>query len=91
MPKSSEVINYRTVKEVLHRPADARIGKSGLSPGFIENIKQLIKHHKIIKVKILQYISKEEVIEIANLLSQKTDSNLVLTRGRTFILEKKNV
>ena len=79
--------HQRTIKEVLQGRADAQIGKNGLSHSFIENIRSLLDFHKIIKVKVLQTMSKKEVLEIAKKLSESTNSVVVETRGRTFILK----
>ena len=81
---------HRTIREVLQGRADAQIGKKGLSFSFIENIRSLLESHKIIKVKVLQMMSKEEVLEIAKKLSESTNSVVMEIRGRTFILKIKS-
>jgi len=69
-----------------------RIGKRGITEENIQEIKNVLKKHKIMKVKLLKNFreiypyNKEEV---AKILVEKTKSKIVEIRGFTIILAKK--
>ena len=69
-----------------------RIGKRGITEENIQEIKNVLKKHKIMKVKLLKNFreiypyNKEEV---AKILAEKTESKIVEIRGFTIILAKK--
>ncbi len=69
-----------------------RIGKKGITEQNINEIKNILKKYKVVKIKLLKNfreiydIDKEE---IAQLLAEKTDSKIVEIRGFTIVLSKK--
>lgn len=78
-------------KEVLLGDPQTILGKKGIenNEGFVNHVKQLLKTHKIIKVKILKTALHDmKVDELADFIAQKTDSYLIDLRGRTIILSK---
>ncbi len=77
----------RNITSVQHGPTDIHIGKHGLTSSILEEIKARLERHKIIKIKILPKMTKEEVKQIAEQTAKKTHSRIRETRGRTFILE----
>ena len=66
------------------------LGKSGLSEGFVENVKSLLKKKRIIKIKIQKGVfNKETLVDTIIELSKRTRSHCLDQRGRVFILSKK--
>jgi RNA-binding protein len=64
-----------------------RMGKSGLTTGVLEEIKNQLKLHNLIKVKLLKSLvdsidKKAFISEIAD----STNSELILSVGNTFVL-----
>jgi RNA-binding protein YhbY len=66
-------------QRVLDEKPHMQIGKSGFTPGQLEHIKQLFKHQKILKIKILADAAKS--IGIETILQE------MLTHLRIFILD----
>ena len=70
--------------------ASTHIGKNGVTPSLIEEIKRQIKDNKLIKVKLLK--SAVEAMpreEIAKDLAEKTVSELIEVKGNTVVLFKR--
>ena len=79
-------------KEIMRRSKDIdptlHVGKDGLKDGVLEELKTQIKAHRIVKVKVLPN-SESETRDIADALSQATDSVIVDVRGNVVILTDK--
>jgi len=70
--------------------ASTHIGKNGVTPSLIEEIKRQLKDNKLIKVKLLK--SAVEAMpreEIAKDLAEKTVSELIEVKGNTVVLFKR--
>ena len=79
-------------KNVLLSDPHTILGKKGLhnNKGFINHVNQLLKTHKIIKIKILKTALHDmKIDELAHHIAQKTESYLLDLRGRTIILSSK--
>jgi len=75
-------------KALLSKP-HVILGKNGITDQFITHIKNLIKKQKIIKIKVLKSALQESNIdEIANEVSNATDSFLLDVRGNKIILSQ---
>ncbi|TDT69761.1 RNA-binding protein [Hypnocyclicus thermotrophus] len=72
--------------------AVVRIGKDGLTDNIIENIENAIRVKELIKVKALQNaeLSKQELREIAEKISKKSEIEIVDIIGKTIIFFKEN-
>jgi RNA-binding protein len=79
-------------KEIMRRANDIsatlHVGKDGLKDSVFEELKLQIKTHRIVKVKVLPN-SESETQDIADALSQATDSVIVDVRGNVLILTDK--
>lgn len=65
------------------------LGKKGITEDLINHIKKLVKVYKVIKIKALKTIVKKQNIkELANIISEKTETYLLDVRGFTFIISK---
>lgn len=66
-----------------------QVGKNGVSDNLIETLENSLIAHELVKVSVLQncMIDKKEVAET---LSNNTDSDIVQIIGRTIIFYRKN-
>lgn len=76
------------LKSVIHGRTNVHIGKNGITPGLIEEIRSQIKKKKIIKVKFLDLHNFDDINDAAGQLAKATETGLVETRGHTCILRK---
>ena len=68
------------------------LGKNGITNEFITHVLQLLKRYKIIKVKALRSIAtRANIKELANKISNLTNSHLLDVRGRIIILSKYHI
>ncbi len=79
-------------KKVLLSPPHATLGKKGITEEFILHVRHLLKKYKIIKIKMLKSIAtKSNIRDIAEQISNFTNSYLLDIRGKTFIISKKKI
>jgi len=82
-------------KKVLLGEPHCILGKkcsSGITEEFIVHVLNLLKRYRIIKVKALKSVAnKANIKDIANQVSERSNSYLLDLRGRTFILSKKPI
>jgi RNA-binding protein len=74
------------------RVADLRIGKKGITPELLQEVKRRIKEHRTLKVKILRAALTTEngVDQLAQSLVESADAHLVEVRGHTFVMTRKS-
>lgn len=66
-----------------------RIGKKGITPSLIDEIKKQLKRKKKVKIKILSsFIKGKDKKQIANDIASRTSAKLVSRVGFVFALEK---
>ncbi len=65
------------------------IGKSGLSPGVVDDAAGQLKARGLIKVKILLKMDRGEVAALAGEMADRTGAALLQVKGRTFLLYRK--
>lgn len=65
-----------------------KVGKAGLSEGFLKSVDEALAHHELIKVKFTEF--KEEKKTLAPLLAEKTASQLIMRVGNVAVLYRKN-
>jgi RNA-binding protein len=79
-------------KEIMRRSKDMtatlHIGKDGLKESVFEELRAQIKVHRIVKVRVLPN-SESDRTDIADALSQATDSVIVDVRGNVLVLTDK--
>ncbi|WP_290773831.1 ribosome assembly RNA-binding protein YhbY [Anaerofustis sp.] len=76
-------------KEASKMQPIVHIGKDGMSDNIVIQVKDALKARELIKGKIQQN-SLEDVREVSEYLAEKTDSQVVITMGSTFVLYKRN-
>jgi RNA-binding protein len=64
--------------------AALKVGKEGLSPQFLAALDEVLKHHALVKVKFDEF--KEQKMELAPQLAEKSDSHLVTRVGNVVVL-----
>jgi RNA-binding protein len=64
-----------------------KVGKAGLSEGFLKSVDEALAHHELIKVKFADF--KEEKKTLAPLLAEKTASHLIMRVGNVAVLYRK--
>ena len=81
----------REIIEKIHGRADVNIGKRGLTPEVIEEIKKRLKSQGIVKIKINKNIRKESFDrkEFARKLAEAVDAEITDLRGYTIVLVKR--
>lgn len=80
-------------KEIQKQPDILKIGKFQITEGIIKQIKELLKSHGIIKIKILKAAFNEDS-EKDDLIAQvlkETNAYLLDYRGNNFIISKNSV
>jgi RNA-binding protein len=71
-----------------HMEASLKVGKQGLSEGFIKTLDEELSRHELVKVKFAEF--KEQRKELAPQLAEKTQSHLVTLLGNVVILYRQN-
>ena len=61
-----------------------KVGKAGLSEGFLKSVDEGLSHHELVKVKFVEF--KEEKKTLAPLLAEKTCSQLIMRVGNVVVL-----
>ena len=63
-----------------------KIGKAGLSEGFIRSVDMALAQHELVKIKFAEF--KEQKKELAPQLAEKTASHLVMRVGNVMVLHR---
>jgi RNA-binding protein len=70
-----------------HLEPTFKLGKAGLSEGFISSIVEAFNHRDLIKVKFVEF--KDEKKTLAPALAEKTGSQLIMRVGNVAVLYRK--
>jgi len=63
-----------------------KVGKAGLSEGFIRSVDLALAQHELVKIKFAEF--KEQKKELAPQLAEKTASHLVMRVGNVMVLHR---
>jgi len=63
-----------------------KVGKAGLSEGFIRSVDLALAQHELVKIKFVEF--KTEKKELAPQLAEKTASHLVMRVGNVMVLHR---
>lgn len=66
-----------------------QIGKSGAAPEVVKSIDEVLEARELIKIAVLDNCF-EEVRDIANVVAERTRSDVVQVIGRKFVLYRKS-
>ena len=74
------------------RVADVRIGKKGVTPELLKEVKRRIKERRTLKVRILRAALTDVsgADQLAQSLVDAADAHLVEVRGHTFVMTRKS-
>ena|SRR5687768_9205293 len=68
--------------------ASLKVGKQGLSDGFIKTLNEELDRHELVKLKFVEF--KEQRKELAPQLAERTQSHLVTLLGNVVVLYRPN-
>jgi RNA-binding protein len=63
-----------------------KVGKAGLSEGFIRTVAEELSRHELVKIKFAEF--KEDKKTLAPLLAEKTSSHLIMRVGNVVVLHR---
>ena len=63
-----------------------KVGKAGLSEGFIRTVSDALAQHEMVKIKFVEF--KDQKKELAPQLAEKTGSHLVMRVGNVMVLHR---
>ncbi|HZQ45500.1 MAG TPA: YhbY family RNA-binding protein [Verrucomicrobiae bacterium] len=64
-----------------------KVGKAGLSEGFVKSVAEGLAIHELVKVKFAEF--KEDKKTLAPLLAEKTSSHLIMRVGNVVVLYRR--
>ena len=68
--------------------ASLKVGKQGLSDGFIKTLNEELDRHELVKLKFVEF--KDQRKELAPQLAERTQSHLVTLLGNVVVLYRPN-
>lgn len=68
--------------------ASLKVGKQGLSPGFLATLDQELARHELVKVRLEEF--KEQRKELAPELAAKSSAQLIALVGHVVLLYRQN-
>lgn len=63
-----------------------KIGKAGLTDGFVRSVDEALTQHELVKIKFVDF--KEQKKELAPQLAEKTSSHLIMRVGNVMVLHR---
>jgi len=63
-----------------------KIGKAGLSEGFVRTLDEALAQHELVKIKFAEF--KEQKKELAPQLARQTSSHLIMRVGNVMVLHR---
>ena len=63
-----------------------KVGKAGLSAGFIQSVNEALNQHELVKIKFADF--KDQKKELAPQLAEKTGSHLIMRVGNVMVLHR---
>jgi len=79
---NSELRKYKARAQLLEPMF--KVGKAGLSEGFVKSVSEALQQHDLVKVKFVEF--KEEKKTLAPVLAEKTESHLIMRVGNVAVL-----
>lgn len=63
-----------------------KIGKAGLSDGFVQSVSNALSQHELVKIKFVEFKDQKKVL--APQLADRTASHLVMRVGNVMVLHR---
>jgi RNA-binding protein len=83
-PNNSQLRKFKAAAQLLEPML--KVGKAGLSEGFIRSVDLALAQHELVKIKFAEF--KEQKKELAPQLAEKTASHLVMRVGNVMVLHR---
>jgi RNA-binding protein len=81
---NSQIRKFKAAAQLLEPML--KVGKAGLSEGFIRSVDLALAQHELVKIKFAEF--KAEKKELAPQLAEKTASHLVMRVGNVMVLHR---
>ena len=81
---NSQIRKFKAAAQVMEPML--KVGKAGLSEGFIRSVDLALAQHELVKIKFVEF--KEQKKELAPQLAEKTASHLVMRVGNVMVLHR---
>ena len=81
---NSQIRKFKAAAQLMD--ASLKIGKAGLTDGFVRTVSAELERHGLVKIKFAEF--KEEKKTLAPLLAEKTGSHLVMRVGNVMVLHR---
>lgn len=81
---NSQIRKFKAAAQLLEPML--KIGRAGLSAGFISSVAAALAQHELVKIKFVEF--KEQKKELAPQLAEKTASHLVMRVGNVMVLHR---
>lgn len=81
---NSQIRKFKAAAQLL--PPMLKVGKAGLSEGFLKSVDTALAQHELVKIKFTDF--KEQKKELAPLLAEKTASHLIMRVGNVVVLHR---
>lgn len=63
-----------------------KVGKAGLSDGFVRSVDAALAQHELVKIKFMEF--KEQKKELAPQLAERTSSLVIMRVGNVLVLHR---
>jgi RNA-binding protein len=81
---NSQIRKFKAAAQ--HLEPMLKVGKAGLSEGFIRSVDVALTQHELVKIKFAEF--KAEKKELAPQLAEKTVSHLIMRVGNVMVLHR---
>ncbi|HEY4414442.1 MAG TPA: YhbY family RNA-binding protein [Verrucomicrobiae bacterium] len=81
---NSQIRKFKATAQLMS--PQLKIGKAGLSEGFLKEVEVALTQHELVKIKFVEF--KEQKKELAPQLAEKTASHLVMRVGNVMVLHR---
>jgi RNA-binding protein len=81
---NAEIRKFKAAAQ--HLEPMLKIGKAGLSEGFVRSVDMALTQHELVKIKFAEF--KDQKKELAPQLAEKTASHLVMRVGNVMVLHR---
>lgn len=81
---SAQIRKFKAAAQ--HLEPILKVGKAGLSEGFLRSVDAALTQHELVKIKFADF--KEQKKELAPSLAEKTASHLIMRVGNVLVLHR---
>jgi len=81
---NSQIRKFKAAAQLLEPML--KVGRAGLSEGFIRSVNQALAQHELVKIKFAEF--KEQKKDLAPQLAEKTASHLIMRVGNVMVLHR---